>query len=293
MSASPLSRVYSTLTALSSSLFSITREIGGTASGKVGLGITSAIVAIAIFGPFLAPYPPTAFSGKILAPPSSKHLLGTDDIGEDLFSQLLYGIRGSVEIALFAGAIALAMGAGIGLFSGYYGGPLEEILMRATDVVLVVPTLVLLLTVAAYTVPSVTTVIILIGILSWPGTARVIRSMTLSLKNRPYIDASRMSGMRDIEIIFKVIAPLELPLLFLYGVLAAISAVVVETGFDLVGLGSLKNISLGTILYFAFADNAVVAGRWWWFVPPGLIIGIMGTGLLFIGYNAEKLRNRL
>jgi peptide/nickel transport system permease protein len=288
-----LAKAYSAGGALLSSLRSITRDIGKTASGKIGLGITGTILLVAIFAPFIAPYSPTAFSGKVLAPPSMKHLLGTDDIGEDIFSQLIYGIRGSMEIAIFAGAIALLMGAGIGLVSGFYGGKLEEVLMRATDVVLVVPTLVLLLTVAAYTVPSVTTVIILIGILSWPGTARVIRSSTLTLKDRPFIDSSRMSGMRDIEIIFRIIVPLELPLLFLYGVLAAISAVVIETGFDLIGLGSLTNISLGTILFFAFSDNAVVAGEWWWFLPPGLIIGVLGTGLLFIGYNAEKLRNRL
>lgn len=292
MSESRSSRIYAEVRGLFSSLYSVTREIARTPSGKVGLGITGTIVIVALFAPFLAPYSPTAYSGKVLAPPSYKHLLGTDDIGEDIFSQLVYGIRGSVEIALFAGAIALFIGAGIGLVSGYYGGKLEELLMRATDVVLVVPTLVLLLVVAAYTVPSVVTVIVLIGVLSWPGTARVVRSQTLTLKNRPFIDSSRMSGMRDIEIILRVIVPLELPLLFLYGVLAAISAVVIETGFDLVGLGPLTNTTLGTILYFAFSDNAVVAGEWWWFVPPGLIIGIFGTGLLFIGYNAEKLRNR-
>jgi peptide/nickel transport system permease protein len=261
-------------------------------AGKVGLALTVAFLLVAILAPFLVPYSPTASSGGSFAPPSWKHLLGTDDIGEDIFSQLIFAIRGSVEVGLFAGLISSLVGASVGLLSGYYGGWLDEILMRFTDAVLAIPTLVLLLTIAAYTNPSASLVVIIIGLLSWPWMARVVRSQTISLRHRPFIESSRMSGMRDREVIVRVILPNELPLVILYGVLAAVSAIVLESGFDLIGVGSLNNLSLGVMLYFAFKDEALLRGAWWWFLPPGLVIGLFGTGLLLLGYNVERF-NRM
>jgi peptide/nickel transport system permease protein len=261
-------------------------------SGKVGFALTVAFLLVAILAPLIAPYAPIASSGTSFAPPSWKHFLGTDDIGEDIFSQLIFAIRGSVEIGVFAGLIASLVGASVGLLSGYYGGWLDEVLMRLTDAVLAVPTLVLLLTIAAYTNPNASLVVIIIGLLSWPWMARVVRSQTISLRHRPFIESSRMSGMRDREVIVRVILPNELPLVILYGVLAAVSAIVLESGFDLIGVGSLNNLSLGVMLYFAFKDEALLRGAWWWFLPPGLVIGLFGTGLLLLGYNVERF-NRM
>jgi peptide/nickel transport system permease protein len=272
-----------------SGLRSVLSTIGETSSGKAGLILTASFLVVAMTAPFIVRYPPTAIAGPAFSSPSMSHPLGTDDIGEDLLSQLVFGVRGSVEIALLAGLISTLVGVTIGLFAGYYGGLLDEVLMRFTDGVLAIPILVVLLTVAAYIPPSRLTVIALIGLLSWPWTARVVRSQTISLRNRPFINASLMSGMSDLEIIFRTILPNELPLVVLYGILSAVTAMVLEASFDLVGVGTFNSPSLGIILYFAFSNSALLRGSWWWFLPPGLVIGLFGTGLLLLGYNLERL----
>jgi len=277
-----------------SNLRSVLSTVAETPTGLAGIALTTAFILIALTAPYIAHYPPTAVTGPPFSAPSAMHPLGTDDIGEDLLSQLIFSIRGSVEIALLAGLISTLVGVTIGLFAGYYGGLLDEVLMRFTDVVLAIPILVLLLTVAAYIPPSRLEVIALIGLLSWPWTARVIRSQTISLRNRPFINSSLMSGLSDQEVMFKAILPNELPLVVLYGTLSAVTAMVLEASFDLVGVGNFNSPSLGIMLYFAFNNNALLRGSWWWFLPPGLVIGLFGTGLLLLGYNLERLnRTRL
>jgi peptide/nickel transport system permease protein len=275
----------SSLGSVRQAVATLTRSV----SGKAGMAITLAFVAVAAFGPYFVPFSPYAIVGKSFLHPSWRHLLGTDDIGQDIFSQLIFSIRGSVGIGLFAGFIAAGVGSVVGLVAGYYGGWLDELLMRMTDVVLIIPPLMILLVVASYFSPSATNVIILIGLLSWPPTARVIRSQTLTLRGRSYVESSLMSGMRDREVIAKVIIPSEVPLLVLYGALAAVYAIVLEAGFDLVGVGSLNNFTIGTMLYFAYNNDALLIGDWWWFVVPGLLIGLFGTGLLLLGYSVEGL----
>jgi peptide/nickel transport system permease protein len=217
-----------------------------------------------------------------------KHLLGTDDIGEDVFSQLLWASRGSLLVAFGAGMITTLLGVIVGLAAGYYGGRPGEGLMRLTDVVLVLPTLPVLIVIAAFAPPSVFLVIAVIGILSWAPTARIIRSQTLTLKTRPFVDTSRMSGMSDLEIMLRVILPNELSLVFVYAVFAAVSAVVIESGLDFIGLGSISNLSWGIMLYFSLSRDALLRGMWWWFLPPGLMIALLGTGLILLGYGIEK-----
>jgi peptide/nickel transport system permease protein len=257
--------------------------------GKVGILITSAILFIAIFAPFIAPYSPNQPNvGPHYGGISAKHLLGTDDIGEDIFSQLLWASRGSIFVGFFAGGISILLGVVIGLFSGYFGGRTDEALMRTTDVVLVLPLLPLLIVIASLFPASVFLVILVIGLLSWPVTARVIRSQTLTLKSRPFVDALKLSGMNDLEIMFKVLLPNQLSLILSYGVFAAVTAVVIEAGLDFIGLGSINNLSWGIMLYFALSRDALLRGMWWWFLPPGLMIAVFGTGLILLGYGAER-----
>jgi peptide/nickel transport system permease protein len=264
------------------------RSIWETTSGKIGIGLTLGFFLLAVFAPWISPYPPTATSGPVYAPPSIHHLLGTDDVGEDLLSQLIWGTRGSLLIGVSAAAISVLLGVWVGLLAGYFGGRRGEALMRATDVVLVLPLLPLLIVVAALFPGSVLVEIVVIGILSWPPTARVIRSQTLTLKARPFVDASRLSGMNDFEIMLKVLLPNMLPLAILYGVFAAVSAVVIESGLDFIGLGSISNLSWGIMLYFALARDALLRGSWWWFLPPGLMIALLGTGFILLGYAFER-----
>ena len=265
------------------------RLITGSASGKVGLAITLAFLVMVFFAPWLAPYSTTARFATLYAHPSWAHPLGTDDIGEDLLSQLIWAARGSFIIGVFAGAIAAFIGTSIGLISGYRGGRTGEGLMRFTDVVLVLPLLPLLIVIASIFPANVVLVIGVIGFLSWPSMARVIRSQTLTLKTRPYVDASKLSGMSDWEIMLKVLLPNMLPLVVLYGVYAAVTAVVIEAGLDYIGLGSVSNLSLGIMLYFALSRNALLIGAWWWFIPPGLLIALLGIGFILLGHSIERI----
>jgi len=265
------------------------RIIWGSTSGKVGFIITSSLVLIAIFAPWIAPYNPTAIVARAYLPPSTKHLLGTDDLGEDLLSQLIYGTRGSLLIGVSAGAIATVVGVGIGLFAGYYGGKVVDGLMRFTDVVLVLPLLPLLIVIAAIFPSSIWLVIGTIGLLSWPSMARVVRSQTLTLKARPFVDASRLSGMTDLEIMTRVLLANMVPLVVLYSVFAIVTAVVVEAGLDFIGLGSINNLSWGIMLFFALSRNALLRGAWWWFITPGAMIAILGIGFIMLGHGAERI----
>ncbi|MHB2036332.1 MAG: ABC transporter permease [Nitrososphaerales archaeon] len=265
------------------------RVIWSSTSGKVGLVITLTLLFVAIFAPLIAPFNPSITSGPSYAPPTWKHILGTDDVGEDILSQLIWGTRGSLLVGLAAGAIATIVGVGIGLFAGYYTGKLGEGLMRFTDVILVLPLLPLLIVIASIFPASVWLVIGTIGLLSWPSMARVIRSQTLTLKARPFVDASRLSGMNDLEIMLRVLLPNMIPLVVLYSVFAIVTAVVIEAGLDFIGLGSINNLSWGIMLYFALGRNALLRGEWWWFITPGAMIAIMGIGFIMLGHGAEKL----
>ena len=265
-----------------------TKAIAETTPGKIGLILTIGFFLLAIFAPWLAPYSPSRTTGPTYATPSLKHLLGTDDVGADLLSQLIWASRGSLTIGISAALISVFLGVSVGLVAGYYGGRGGEGLMRATDVVLVIPLLPLLIVVAAIFPGSVLVEIVVIGALSWPPTARVIRSQTLTLKSRPFVDASKLSGMSDLEIMVKVLLPNMIPLAVLYGVFAAVSAVVIESGLDFIGLGSISNLSWGIMLYFALARNALIRGAFWWFLPPGLMIALMGTAFIFLGNSFER-----
>jgi peptide/nickel transport system permease protein len=260
-----------------------------TTTGKVGFGITLLLIILAVFAPWIAPYPPHAITGPSYARPSWSHLLGTDDIGEDLFSQLVWASRGSLLIGISAGLIATIIGVGIGLVSGYFGGKTGEGLMRLTDTVLVLPLLPLLIVIASIFPSSVILVISVIGLLSWPATSRVIRSQTLTLRSRSFVDACKLSGMSDTEIMLKVLLPNMIPLVVLYGVFAAVNAVVIEAGLDFIGLGSINNLSWGTMLYFALSRNALLRGEWWWFIPPGALIAVLGIGFILLGYGVERI----
>ncbi len=261
----------------------------GTKSGKIGFGITFGLIAIALLAPVIAPYNPSVTTGPEYAAPSWAHLLGTDDIGEDLLSQLIWGARGSLLIGISAGLIAALIGVSIGLVSGYYGGKVGEGLMRVTDVVLVLPLLPLLIVIASIFPSSVYLVIGVIGFLAWPSMARVIRSQTLTLKARPFVDAAKLSGMRDSEIMLEVLLPNMIPLAVLYGVFAAVTAVVIEAGLDFIGLGSVNNLSWGIMLYFALSRDALLRGSWWWFLPPGALIAVLGIGFILLGHGVERI----
>lgn len=260
--------------------------------GMLGLVLLGGIVLMAIFAPQLAPYDPTKLTGKPFEPPSPAHWLGTNDIGQDIFSELIYGARVSLVIGVLAAAIAMFIGTSVGLLAGYYRGPLGAGLMRVVDVVLVIPFLPLMVLLAAYLGQSIWILIAVIGLLIWARPARVIRSQVLSLSERDYVLASRVIGANDNRILVRAILPGVLSLALAQFVLAASGTILLEASLSFLGLGDPTQKSWGTILYYAQARNAFLTGAWmWWVVPTGLMITLTVVGFALVGFAMEEALN--
>jgi ABC-type dipeptide/oligopeptide/nickel transport system permease subunit len=258
----------------------------------VGLGILAVIVFIAVFADYIAPYNPFARVGRPYEPPSSKHLLGTNDIGQDIFSELIYGTRASLLIGFIAAATATTLGTLIGVTAGYYGRAVDEVLMRITDIWLSIPSLLFSIFLAAIIIrtgrlPMYYSVILAIALTSWPPVARLTRSATLSLKERPYIEATIALGASSRRIILKHILPNIAPIILVEIVVRTGNAMLTEATLSFLGLGDPTVKSWGTILNFAMVKNAPILGLWWWFLPPGLMIAVTVMSVMMIGRGLE------
>src|SRR3984893_18572062 len=212
----------------SSPAYAIARKIRHEKRAMVGLGIIGVFAILAIFAPFFTSYRPDAPVATPYSPPSVKKWLGTDNLGQDIMSQIIYGARISLLVGLIVAIAATFIGTLVGVLSGYYRGATDQSLMRFTDVMLVLPQLPLMIILAAYLGPSVESIIIVLTLTSWPLVARIIRSQTLSLRERPFTDASRVVGSSNSRILFQVIAPNLLTLIAANVVLMITTAVVGE-----------------------------------------------------------------
>lgn len=263
-------------------------------SGKVlaGLIIVIFFALVAIIGPMITPYGPRASGGEILAPPSSEHWLGTTQTGQDVFAQFVYGSRVSLAVGVFAGVVSQVVSILIGVVGGYFRGLVDDLLYILTAVFLVMPGMPLLIVLTGY-LPSrgMVSVAVVIAITSWAGSARVLRAQTMSLRRRDFVEAARATGESRVRIIVSEIMPNALPLIasgFLFSVIAGILS---EAGLSFLGLGSLTSTSWGSMLYFAQNAQAFLIGAWWWFVPPGLAIAIIGAGLALINFGIDEYAN--
>ncbi|MEM1559319.1 MAG: ABC transporter permease [Candidatus Bathyarchaeia archaeon] len=262
----------------------------------ISLSIFLAIVLAGLIGPIVYPVNPVVMTGPIEQPPSSKYPLGTDRWGRDVLAQLLHGIRNSLSIGLTAAAISLAIGVTIGVVSGFKGGITENSLMLLTDVVYALPSILLMMLIAAYLEErNPFLVSIVIGVTSWPWVARAVRSQILSLKTREFIDMSRMAGLGDLRIMFEDLLPNMASYIFMAFVLLMSGAMIAEAGLSMIGLGVTRGISLGIILYWAQLLEAVRRALWWWFIPPGVCLVALATSLLLLStaldeYFSPRLR---
>ena len=192
---------------------------------------------------------------------------------------------------MFSALVIVSIGATIGLVSGYFGGKTNEILGAFTDIMMVLPALPLMVVLAAILRPSLTNVIIVIGITVWPGTARVVNSQTMSLKERPFVERVRAIGGGRLYILWKHIIPNLGPVLFANTVLVIANAVLAEATLSFLGLGDPTQISWGTMLYFAFTTGALPAGAYWYVIPPGMAIAIMVLGFALLGNGLDEIFN--
>ncbi|MBI1877916.1 MAG: ABC transporter permease [Chloroflexi bacterium] len=263
--------------------------------GMLGLIMLVVTILVAIFAPVLAPYDPEAAVkvtlDNIYAPPSAEHWLGTDDAGKDVLTNLIYGARVSLIVGFFAAFIALAIGGVVGIVAGFYGGRVENTLMRITDILLVIPDLPLMIILIAILGRSLWIIIVVLGVLTWTSTARVVRSQTLSVKERKFVHRARAIGGGNMYIIRRHIFPLVFPLMVVNAVLVISAAIYNESVLGFLGLGDPTRLSWGQMLQFAFSRGAMSAGAWWALVPPGLAIVWVVLGLTLLGNGLERVFN--
>ena len=261
-------------------------------AGAVLLGI---FVLAGIIGPLVSPYDPSFQNPSLslsMHPPYAAHLLGTTQSGQDVLSQLLYGIRLTLELAILVGAIATALSVIVGVTAAFLGGLWDDLLSLTSNVFLVIPSLPLLILLLGY-LPQKgqAATIIVLAALGWPWGARVIRAQTLAIRNRDFVAASRETGERTWRIIAFEIVPNEVSLIAANFVNTVLYAIGASVALAFIGLADLNSWSLGTILYWAQSQQALTLGAWWWFVPPGLAVALIGTGLVLLNTGIDELGN--
>ena len=237
-------------------------------------------------GLFLIPAPPSWIHPY---PSGNTYLMGLDNRGRDIFSQWVWGSRIALFIGFSAAFIAISIGTIIGLVAGYFGGKIEVVLMRFTDVMLVIPSLPLIITLAAVLGSGVGNLILVIAIVGWTGVARVIRSQVLSLKERPFIESARVTGASHARIMVKHILPNVLPLAFLYMTFAVSGAILYEAALSFIGLGDISTVSWGRMLQDVSQSKALEA--WYWLLPPGLAITLISLGFFLVGRAFDEIVN--
>ncbi len=259
--------------------------------GLLGVVILVLIGSIAVLADKLAPYDPYAIVGPPFQPPSPEHPLGTNDIGQDILSEVIYGARVSLYVGLTAASISTFLGLIVGLIAGYFGGYIDEVISGIIDIMLAVPSLPLIIILAAYLGPSLNNIILVLVIFGWVGVARVIRSQALSLRERTYVEASKAVGSSSFGIIFRHILPSVAPIAVAYVSLGATSAILTEASLSFLGLGDPTAKSWGQILHHAQARNALYLGLWLWVFIPGLFIALTGASFTLLGMAIEDYVN--
>lgn len=260
---------------------------------QIGLSILFLFLLLAIFGPRIARSDPFDYVNP-LGPqrPSLDYLFGTTFFGQDVFAQFVIGLRATFIVGAFGGGLATLIGMLVGFTAGYRGGLVDELLSMLTNVVLVIPTLAVLLIIAAYLqVRSVVTEFLFIGLTAWPWAARAIRAQTFSLRTREFVDLARMSGMKPLKIVFSEIAPNMMSYLVMTFILQFGGAILIAATLDFIGLGPTNTISLGLMMQYAVLWGALLLGMWWWFIPPGLGITAIVGALYVMNVGLDEVFN--
>ncbi|MGC8663351.1 MAG: ABC transporter permease [Thermoplasmata archaeon] len=261
----------------------------------ISLIIIIAIIVFGIIGYFYQPYSPEqSFASNL--PPSTQHILGTNFFGNDLFSQLLVAVLPTVAIAFLGAALALIFAIVIGLLSGYYRGYKNEFLNFFINVFLLIPGLPLAIVISSdletsHINISNVAIALVIFITAWAFGARTIRSQVLSLSSRDYIRFIKHTGESDLKIVFTEILPSLLPYIGYIFTSIVVYSVITETSLLFLGLGDESQITLGSMLYFANVYSGILLGDWWWFIPPGVIIALLGIGFGLLSFGLDTIAN--
>ncbi len=258
----------------------------------VGFAILFLFAIIALLAPWIAPYSPTAMKFRPWQATSPRHLLGTTAMGQDIFSQLVWGTRLSLLVAFTVGTIATFLSVVVGLSAGYFGGKIDAVLSIITNVFLVIPGLPLMIIIVAYiTIRGVLPIIVVISVTGWAWGARVLRSQALTLRNRDFVLASRVVGEGPMHIIFADILPNMFSLIIANFFGVSLYAALSEAGLEFLGLGDVSAITWGTMLYWAQNNEALIFGQWQWIVAPGMCIVALGTSFALVNFAADEVTN--
>ena len=259
---------------------------------KLGLLVVLFFIVLAFIGPLLTDFDPLAYVGPMAQTPSSEHWFGTTTFGQDVFAQFVVGLKSTFLVGAVGGGLGTLIGMLVGFVGGYRGGLADESLNMLTNIVLTIPTLAVLIIIAAYlSVRGVLSESIFIGCTAWPWAARAIRAQTLSLRSREFVDLSRMSGMKPLRIVFTEIAPNMMSYLVMTFILQFGGAILIAATLDFIGLGPTRGISLGLMMQNAVLWSALHLGIWWWFIPPGLAIAAIVGALYIMNVGLDEVFN--
>lgn len=246
-----------------------------------GLFLIICLVLVAIFADLIASYDPWESNfGEKLQPPSLRHLMGTDNFGRDVFSRIVYGSRITLLVGFAAAGISIFLGVIMGALAGYFGGLIENIIMRITELFMVIPTFFLILLIVAVFGGSIWNVVVIIGMTTWPGTARVVRAQFLSLKEKEFVEAAKLAGVGSFRIIFRHVIPNAMGPVIVLTSLRVASSILAEAGLSFLGLGDLNHVTWGQLLYKAQLYMRI---SWWSAIFPGLMIFVAVLSFNLIG----------
>jgi peptide/nickel transport system permease protein len=283
------------LAALAARLYMVRRPGRLDPFAVVGVILYVAVALVAIFADQLATHDPLEIlflpDGRLAAslPPGPEHYLGTTNLGRDIYSQLVLGTRSALMVGLAAAFVVVLIGTLVGLVAGFFGGVVDTVLMRAADIALGIPFLPFVIVLAGFLDPSLWNVVLAMALLVWPSTARVIRSQVLTLRERTFVEAARVTGAGPLRILFVHVMPNVLPLSFVYASIAIGWAILTEASVSFLGFGDTDTVSWGFMLQDAYVSQALSRGWYYWFVPPGVCIILVVVAGFFISRGFEEV----
>ena len=262
------------------------------AAMKWGTAIVGTLCLVALFAPVIAPYDPYVM-GEPNMRPCVQHWLGTNDVGQDILSELIFGTRVSLMIGVFTSAAVTVISSLFALLSGYYRGTADKIITMLINITMSLPGLALTTLLVVYLNPGKLSIIISISLTAWTGTARILRSRVIQLCEMPFIKIEKAIGMNDFIIMTKHILPNLKDIIFVRAAMAVSSAMMTEAGLSFLGLGDLGSKSWGSILHYAFYQNGVIRGYYWWYLPPIICTSLAVLGFMLLGYYGFQKKGRI
>lgn len=260
---------------------------------SVGLGLIVVIFILGLVGPLLRD-PDLALIGAVPLneSPSLEYPLGTDSTGRDMLALMLIGTPNTIKVGVIAGLVGMGLGCVLGVISGYFRGPLDSVIRSSADIMMMIPSIAVLIVIAASVrIMTLESIALIVAIFAWPAAVRLVRSQVLTLRERAFVEIAKLSGMSDLRIIFQEILPNLLPYLVASFTLAMSAGILASIGLEMLGLGPQRIPSLGSTLYWALFHAAILRGMWWWWAPPIIVLVLIFVGLFLFNIGLDEIAN--